>query len=152
MFVTVLYGDYRTELFNLNCKLINFIHSLKERCGLDMKDCVDLMDRSGTVMNLCQRKQRVELASSLLVERSNYVLLRVCRGEDNEGQKYVPLLNNLSKSHPELTDILRKISNPSKEQDRKGGSLRRSWTQKESSATQTQSKSISGHKKHHPNK
>ena len=29
--------DSRQELFNLNCKLINFIHDLKERCGLDRK-------------------------------------------------------------------------------------------------------------------
>ncbi|TNN77589.1 hypothetical protein EYF80_012179 [Liparis tanakae] len=37
MFVTILLGDSRMEMFNLNCKLINFIHHLKERCGLDFK-------------------------------------------------------------------------------------------------------------------
>ncbi|XP_071378161.1 uncharacterized protein C22orf15 [Centroberyx affinis] len=145
MFVTVLFGDSRMELFNLNCKLINFIHSLKERCGLDVKDCVDLMDSSGTVMNLEEKQHSVDLASSLLGERQHYVLLRVCRGDNNEGQKYVSLLNNLSQSHPELTDMLRKISNPDRERERKAGSQRRGWTQRDSSASQTRSKNKKSH-------
>ncbi|TKS77988.1 hypothetical protein D9C73_013187 [Collichthys lucidus] len=82
------------EMFNLNCKLINFIHHLKERCGLDFKDCVDLMDRSGRVMNLEGKQQSVALTSSVLEERQYYVLLRVCQ-------------------------LLNKLSNPNKEQDRK---------------------------------
>ncbi|KAM7391473.1 hypothetical protein PAMP_022161 [Pampus punctatissimus] len=79
MFVTVLFGDNRMEMFNLNCKLINFIHNLKERCDLDFKACVDLMDSSGRVMNLEAKRHSVDPASSLLVERQYHVLLRVCR-------------------------------------------------------------------------
>ncbi|XP_056448786.1 uncharacterized protein C22orf15 isoform X1 [Gadus chalcogrammus] len=104
MFVTVLFGDSRQELFNLNCKLINFIYDLKERCGLDRKDCVDLMDRCGQVTSLSEKEQSAARAASLLTERHSYVLLRVCRCEESQGQKYESLLNNLSKSHPELAE------------------------------------------------
>uniref|UniRef100_A0A667WI61 Uncharacterized protein n=1 Tax=Myripristis murdjan TaxID=586833 RepID=A0A667WI61_9TELE len=65
-------------------------------------DCVALMDSSGAVMNLEEKQHSVDLASNLLTERQNYILLRVCR-DDHEGQKYVSLLNNMSLSHPELT-------------------------------------------------
>ncbi|XP_068577142.1 uncharacterized protein C22orf15 [Cebidichthys violaceus] len=127
MFVTILLGDSRMEMFNLNCKLINFIHHLKERCGLDLKECVDVMDSSGRVMNLEGKQQSVALASSVLVERRCYALLRVCRDDDTGGRKYVSLLNNCSQSHPELAELLRKLSNPDKERDRKTrGRTRRS--------------------------
>ncbi|XP_030594366.1 uncharacterized protein C22orf15 [Archocentrus centrarchus] len=110
MFVTVLFGDGRMEMFNLNCKLINFIHHLKERCGVDSKECVDLMDSSGKVMNLAAKQQSLALASSVLVDRQYYVLLRVCRDDEAGGQKYVSLQNNHCQSHPELTELLRKLT------------------------------------------
>ncbi|XP_041643374.1 uncharacterized protein C22orf15 [Cheilinus undulatus] len=126
MFATVLFGDSRMEILNLNCKLINFIHYLKEMCSLDFKECVDLLDSSGRVMNLERQQHSLALASSVLVERQFYVLLKVCRDPDTGGLKYVSLLNNFSQSHPELAELLRKLSNPNKEQDRKirGGRTR----------------------------
>ncbi|XP_045891690.1 uncharacterized protein C22orf15 [Micropterus dolomieu] len=141
MFVTILFGDSRMEMFNLNCKLIDLIHHLKERCGLDFKECVDLMDSSGRVMNLEGKQQSVALASSVLVERHHYILLRVCRDGDTGDRKYVSLLNNFSQSHPELTELLRKLSKPDKERDGKtrGGRTQRS--------KQTRSKSISANNK-----
>ncbi|XP_053181563.1 uncharacterized protein C22orf15 [Scomber japonicus] len=147
MFVTVLFGDNKMEMFNLNCKLINFIHNLKERCGLDFKECVELMDSSGKVMDLEAKQHSVDAASSLLVERQYYVLLRVCRDDGTGGRKYVSLLNNFSQSHPELTELLWKLSNPNKERDRKINSLRRGRTQRSSPARQTRSKNLSGSNK-----
>ncbi|KAM9391718.1 uncharacterized protein C22orf15 [Pholidichthys leucotaenia] len=105
------------EMFNLDCKLINFIHHLKERCGLDVKECVDLMDVSGRVMNLEGKQHSLALASSVLAERQYYVLLRVCR--EDGGRKYVSLSNNHSQSSPELTELLRKLSNQNREPERK---------------------------------
>ncbi|CAL8343050.1 unnamed protein product [Lota lota] len=144
MFVTVCFGDNRKEMFNLNCKLINFIHDLKERCGLDLKDCVALMDRCGQVTNLWEKERSAERAGSLLTERHTYVLLRVCRCEDGEGRKHESLLNNLSKSHPELSDVLNRMSNPSKERDKRGSSLRKKDV---SAAAHSKSKNISGNKR-----
>ncbi|XP_071338118.1 uncharacterized protein C22orf15 [Trachinotus anak] len=145
MFVTILFGDSRTEMFNLNCKLINFLHHLKATCGLDFKECVDLMDSSGSLMNLEAQQHSVALASGVLVERQCYVLLQVCRDDDTGGQKYVSLLNNYSQSHPELTELLRKLSNPNKERDRKT----RGRTQRNNPANQTRSKNISANNKSH---
>ncbi|XP_061622647.1 uncharacterized protein C22orf15 isoform X1 [Phyllopteryx taeniolatus] len=126
MFVTVLFGESRTEMFNINCKLIHFVHNLKERCGVDLKDCVDLMNCNGTVMNLETKQLSVDLASSLLAERQHYVLLQVCRSDNNGGQKYISLIHNVSQSHPELKELLRKVCNPGQERDKKvRGRIRR---------------------------
>nr|XP_046242280.1 uncharacterized protein C22orf15 [Scatophagus argus] len=145
MYVTILFGDNKMEMLNLNCKLINFIHHLKQRCDLDFKECVDLMDSSGRVMNLDGKQQSLALTSSVLVEREYYVLLRVCRDDDTGGQKYVSLLNNFSQSHPELTELLRKLSDRDKERDRRIGGGR---TQR-GPAKQTRSKNISANNKRH---
>ncbi|TNN77588.1 putative protein C22orf15 [Liparis tanakae] len=77
------------------------------------------MDSSGRVMDLQGKQHSVALASSVLAERQYYVLLRVCRDDDTGGRKYVSLLNNFSQSYPELTELLRKLSNTDKERDRK---------------------------------
>ncbi|XP_055775372.1 uncharacterized protein C22orf15-like isoform X2 [Salvelinus fontinalis] len=145
MFVTVLFGEAQTELFNLNCRMINFIHSLKERCDLDPQDCVDLMDRTGELVNLSDKEESMEQASSLMKKRHSYVLIRIC-SDRTEGQKYVPLLNDLDKSHPELVEVLKKLSNPCKERDRKGGPSRKG------SVNQTWSKATAGNKKSHSGK
>ncbi|XP_017162414.1 uncharacterized protein C22orf15 isoform X2 [Poecilia reticulata] len=126
MFVTVLFGDGRMEMLNLNCKLVNFIHHLKEKCGLDFKERVELMDSGGRVMNLEPLQHSGAPASSVLAARRLYVLLRVCRSEELGGCRYVSLLNN-TKSHPEFTELLKKLSNPNKETERK---VRRARTQR----------------------
>ncbi|XP_024132031.1 uncharacterized protein C22orf15 isoform X2 [Oryzias melastigma] len=127
MFVTILIGDNRMELFNLNCKLVNFIHLLKEKCGLDFKDCVELMDSSGRVVNLEAKQHSRDLASSVLTQRQFYIPLRVLRDDPSGSQEYVSLLNNYSSGQPELAELLRKLSNANKEGD---GKKRRRCTQK----------------------
>ncbi|XP_035494871.1 uncharacterized protein C22orf15 [Scophthalmus maximus] len=146
MFVTILFGDSRMEMFNLNCKLINFTRHLKQTCSLDLNECVDLMDSSGSVMNLEARQHSVSLASSILAQRQYYVLLRVCRDDDTGARKYVSLLNNYSQSHPELTELLRKLSNPQKEQDRQ---IRGRWKQRSLTANQTRSKNGAANNRSH---
>ncbi|XP_060926741.1 uncharacterized protein C22orf15 [Limanda limanda] len=148
MFVTILFGDSRMEMFNLNCKLIHFIRHVKERCGLDFKECVDLMDSSGSLMNLEDKQNSVAPASGLLVQRQYYVLLHVCRDEDTGGRKYVSLLNNYSQSHPELTELLRKLTNPNTERDRQI----RGRPQRRLPVNQTRSKNISANNKSHRRK
>ncbi|XP_023198664.1 uncharacterized protein C22orf15 homolog [Xiphophorus maculatus] len=124
MFVTVLFGDGRMEMLNLNCKLVNFIHHLKEKCGLDFKERVELMDSGGRVMNLEPLQHSGAPAGSVLAARRLYVLLRVCQGNEESGDcKYVSLLNN-TESHPEFTELLRKLSNPNQETERNVRRLR----------------------------
>ncbi|KAJ7994076.1 hypothetical protein DPEC_G00262180 [Dallia pectoralis] len=148
MFITVQFGEAQTEVFNLNCRMIHFVQNLKERCDLNPQDCVDLIDRTGELMHLSDKEQSMEWASNLMKERHSYVLIRICRGDDGtEGPKYVPLLNNLVRSDPELAEILKKLSNPCKEWDRKGGPSRKL------SVNQTRSnKATAGNKKKHSGK
>ncbi|XP_054906779.1 uncharacterized protein C22orf15 isoform X2 [Poeciliopsis prolifica] len=120
----LILADGRMEMLNLNCKLVNFIHHLKEKCGLDFKERVELMDSGGRVMNLEPLQHSGAPASSVLAARRLYVLLRVCEGnEESGGCRYVSLLNN-TKSHPEFTEPLKKLSNPNKETERKVRRLR----------------------------
>eukprot|EP00063_Salmo_salar_P041065 XP_014015900.1 PREDICTED: uncharacterized protein C22orf15-like isoform X2 [Salmo salar] len=119
MFVTVQFGEGQTELFNLNCRVIDFIHNLKERCYLDSQDCVDLMDRTGELVNLSEKEKSMEQASSMMKERHSYVLIRICK-------------------------VLKKLSNPCKEQDKKGGPSRKG------SVNQIRRKPTAGNKKSHP--
>ncbi|KAG7488931.1 hypothetical protein JOB18_001465 [Solea senegalensis] len=132
------------EMYNLNCRLINFIHHLKERCSLDFKECVELMDSSGAVMNLEEKQHSDTRASSVLTQRQHYVLLRVCRDDDTGIRKYVSLLNNCSQSPLELTDLLKKLSNLNKEGDKR---VRGGRTHGRKPGNRTRSKTISANNK-----
>lgn len=50
------------------------------------------MDACGRLMNLQERQDSMELASSVLVERQRYILLRVCRESANTCKHSVLLL------------------------------------------------------------
>ncbi|XP_051951077.1 uncharacterized protein C22orf15-like [Xyrauchen texanus] len=130
MFVTVIFGEGKEELLNLNCKIVNFIHCIKEKCNLDAQELcseedVDLMDRMGELVNLTEKGQSTDLISSLLKERESYIPLRVSRGEGIEGPKYSAVYGDFGKSYPELVEVLRKLSNPSKDRDKKGGASKK---------------------------
>ncbi|KAJ8414722.1 hypothetical protein AAFF_G00022450 [Aldrovandia affinis] len=136
MFVTVQFGEGQSEIFNTNCRIINFIHCLKQRCNLDPEECVDLVDKTGELANLTDREQSVERASCLLRDRQIYILIRVIRGDGIEGHKYEPLLRDLGKNHPELAELLRKLSNPQRERDRRSLS-RKGWQQRDANTNHT---------------
>ncbi|XP_041855988.1 uncharacterized protein LOC121649316 isoform X2 [Melanotaenia boesemani] len=82
-------------------------------------DFVDLMDSRGQVMNLEAKQHSTAPASSVLAERQYYVALRVHRDDEPGSRKYVSLLNNYSQSHPELTELLKKLSNHDKEPEKR---------------------------------
>ncbi|XP_051964150.1 uncharacterized protein C22orf15-like [Xyrauchen texanus] len=124
MFVTVIFGEGREELLNINCKIINFIHCIKEKCNLGVQDDVDLMDRMGELMNLNEKAQSTDLISSLLKERASYIPVRVSRGEGTEGPKY-SAVSGFGTSYPELAEVLRKLTNHSKDRDKKGGTSKK---------------------------
>ncbi|XP_057213240.1 uncharacterized protein LOC130568418 isoform X3 [Triplophysa rosa] len=100
MFVIVMLDEGREQLLNLNCWIINFVYCLKAKCGLDLEESVDLMDRDGKLMNLTERAQSTDLVSSVLKERETYIPVRV-------------------------SQVLRKLLNPSKERDKRGGASKK---------------------------
>ncbi|XP_075879194.1 uncharacterized protein c8h22orf15 isoform X2 [Nelusetta ayraudi] len=119
-------------MFNLNCQLINFIRHLKQRGGVDITDSVDLMDTSGRLMKLQEKQDSVEPAGSVLVERRHYVLLRVHRGDGAAAAvQYVPLVDSACSSHPEFTELLKKLTNPARERHARAGRPPRTRRHKE---------------------
>uniref|UniRef100_A0A8C4T5F0 Uncharacterized protein n=2 Tax=Erpetoichthys calabaricus TaxID=27687 RepID=A0A8C4T5F0_ERPCA len=149
MFVTVRFGEDQREIFNPNCRTVNFLHSLKERCGCEAEACVDLIDELGTLVNLSERENSSEYTNSFLKERHDYILIQVIRGESNENNRYESLLLNLGKHYPDVSDFLQKLSNPQKGADKRTSLSRRSRQVKESANSHqaSKNKTLPGNKK-----
>ncbi|XP_033028374.1 uncharacterized protein CXorf65 homolog isoform X4 [Lacerta agilis] len=94
MFVTVLHGENRADIFNIHCEVQRLLDGIKRRCGCEDEDDIELADESGQVKNLLQNKQRS--ATELLGEREAYVLLGVTRGERPSMRVFTPLLKDES--------------------------------------------------------
>lgn len=105
------------------------------------------MDKTGELVNLSDKEQSAERANCLLRDRHTYILIRVTRGDGIETHKYEPLLKDLGKNHPELADLLKKLSNPLKEKDRRNLS-KKGWPQRDTPANQSlRSKHATGSRK-----
>uniref|UniRef100_K7FZ55 Chromosome 22 open reading frame 15 n=1 Tax=Pelodiscus sinensis TaxID=13735 RepID=K7FZ55_PELSI len=123
MFITVSYGADCHEIVNVQCRVLSLTAHLKRKCQCRPEDCVDLLDESGTLMNLSQvESPGSELARKYLQERQHYILIRVVRGENSEPTCYESLLENLEEHHPELAGSpsrRRKKKREEKERQRK---------------------------------
>ncbi|KAF7698854.1 hypothetical protein HF521_003596 [Silurus meridionalis] len=142
MFVTVILGEQRYALLNINCQIVNFIHCLKKKCKLDPQAQVDLLDRTGEIVHLMELEQSREFISTLLKSRQSYIVLIVSRSEGSEEVQYSAVHDgDLRKSHPELEAMLRKLSNLSKRRDKrsalKKGSIKTKVTSTTKSYTST---------------
>ncbi|XP_036418708.1 uncharacterized protein LOC118802311 isoform X3 [Colossoma macropomum] len=122
MFVTVILGEGRVEIFNLNCRIVNFVHCLKERCNLDPQGGLDLMNRTGELMNLTESEHSIE---------------------GNEDLHYSTIHDgDIGNSNAELEEIFRKLSNPSKKHTKKGPPKKGSVNQLKNKTGTTSMKSI----------
>ncbi|KAM3830735.1 uncharacterized protein CXorf65 homolog [Vipera latastei] len=92
MFITVLHGEHKADLFNIHCKVQILLDGIKHRCGCEGKEEIELADESGQVKNLLQNKYRY--ATELLGERETYVLLSVTNGEKASESEFRPLLKD----------------------------------------------------------
>ncbi|XP_002732971.2 uncharacterized protein LOC100371097 [Saccoglossus kowalevskii] len=96
MFITVKFGDGKSEIFNPNCRNAILLHNIKERCDCDIEDMVELSDETGNVMHLLTNP--ADYGKQYLTERTAFILLRVER-EDSEGEEerltYHPLLRGM---------------------------------------------------------
>ncbi|XP_036418707.1 uncharacterized protein LOC118802311 isoform X2 [Colossoma macropomum] len=140
MFVTVILGEGRVEIFNLNCRIVNFVHCLKERCNLDPQGGLDLMNRTGELMNLTESEHSTDLLSTLLRDRQSYILICI---EGNEDLHYSTIHDgDIGNSNAELEEIFRKLSNPSKKHTKKGPPKKGSVNQLKNKTGTTSMKSI----------
>ncbi|ESO97142.1 hypothetical protein LOTGIDRAFT_239178 [Lottia gigantea] len=88
MFVTVKYGESRSEIFNPNCRIISLLKDIRDRCrGFDAEE-VELSDENGNVKFL--RDSPNKYANEILTERENFVLLKV--DKNDKYISYSPLL------------------------------------------------------------
>ncbi|XP_025026536.1 uncharacterized protein CXorf65 homolog isoform X1 [Python bivittatus] len=116
MFITVLHGENKADLFNIHCKIQILLDGIKHHCGCEDKDEIELADESGQVKNLLQNKHHY--ANELLGERETYVLLSVTSGERPSEIEFRPLLKDEHIINPKF---LAKLGSC---QDRKGPSPR----------------------------
>ncbi|KAF4071942.1 hypothetical protein AMELA_G00268700 [Ameiurus melas] len=141
MFATVILGDKRTELLNLNCRIVNFVNCLKEKCKLDPQAQVDLLDRTGEIMHLMEMEHSDDLVSTLLKGRQSYIVLSVSRSEGSEELQYSAVHDgDLRKSHPEVEVMLRKLSNLSKKRDKRSALKKGSVSHIKAKVTSTSTK------------
>ncbi|XP_053326753.1 uncharacterized protein C22orf15 homolog [Spea bombifrons] len=111
MFVTVKFGADHQIILNPNCKVVNLIESLRERCQCGSDVSIDLLDESGNLVNLSDLEGSQDIGTNYLKERHCYVLVKIIR-DGSEPARYESMLENLWKRYPELAERLQKLSHP----------------------------------------
>ena len=48
MFITVRFGNDNQEIFNPDCRIVNLINDIRNKCRIDEKQIVDLTDETGS--------------------------------------------------------------------------------------------------------
>ncbi|XP_062995217.1 uncharacterized protein CXorf65 homolog [Elgaria multicarinata webbii] len=100
MFVTVLHGENKADIFNIHCKVQLLLDGIKHHCGCEDEDEIELADESGQIKNLLQNKHRS--AMELLGERESYVLLAVASSERPSEMEFTPLLKDENIINPKF--------------------------------------------------
>ncbi|XP_054759004.2 uncharacterized protein CXorf65 homolog [Lytechinus pictus] len=96
MFITVRYGDDKSELFNPNCRNVILLDNIRERCNCDEDDVIDLSDENGSVANLPGHLD--DYGKNFLSDRGSFILVRVERdGDEGDDDRitYIPLLQGV---------------------------------------------------------
>ncbi|KAJ7423363.1 hypothetical protein BTVI_09936 [Pitangus sulphuratus] len=107
MFATVRYGANCQVMVNLQCCVLILTTHLKRKCQCRPEDCIDLLDETGTLMNLSKVENPAsEYTSKYLREREHYILIRVIRDQNSEATSYESLLEDLGKHYPDLTGLV----------------------------------------------
>ncbi|KAF7699949.1 hypothetical protein HF521_002907 [Silurus meridionalis] len=99
MFITVLHGAKQRSLFNINCKTVVLLDWIKVKCGCENEAKIDLANLNGQVMNLPHHPSAV--ASDLLGQREEYILISIKRTSDPSKLVHTSLLNNYDLCDPQ---------------------------------------------------
>ncbi|KAM4763236.1 LOW QUALITY PROTEIN: uncharacterized protein C22orf15 homolog [Cyanocitta cristata] len=100
---------------NLHCCVQTLTDHLK-KCQCRPEDCIDLVDKKGTLMNLTKVEDPAsEFTSKYLQERQHYILIRAVREENSEATCYESLLEDLGKNYPDLPGKSQTPTSPLKE-------------------------------------
>ncbi|KAG7322088.1 hypothetical protein KOW79_014946 [Hemibagrus wyckioides] len=99
MFITVLHGDNQRSLFNTQCKTVVLLDWIKVKCGCRREAEIDLANLNGQMMNLPHHQSAV--ASDVLGQREEYILVSMSRTGDPSNPVYTPLLHNYHLPDPQ---------------------------------------------------
>jgi len=111
MFITVRYGDSEESIFNPNCRTDILLDDIKRRCNCTKDATVDLSDESGNLKYLVNHP--LSYASEILKERESFVLIRVEKKGETEGDSYTPMLNDMITVTPEFLERLSRCESDS---------------------------------------
>ncbi|KAJ6656081.1 hypothetical protein lerEdw1_004487 [Lerista edwardsae] len=119
MFITLLHGENKAEIFNVRCQVQLLLDGIKNRCGYAdgaptrgrcVSGEIELADESGQVKNLLQNRHRC--AAELLTERETYILLRAARGARSSEIEFTPLLKDDNIINPKFLSQLANWQEP----------------------------------------
>ncbi|XP_058269598.1 uncharacterized protein CXorf65-like isoform X2 [Hemibagrus wyckioides] len=102
MFITVLHGDNQRSLFNTQCKTVVLLDWIKVKCGCRREAEIDLANLNGQMMNLPHHQSAV--ASDVLGQREEYILVSMSRTGDPSNPVYTPLLHNYHLPDPQCLE------------------------------------------------
>ncbi|XP_073256270.1 uncharacterized protein CXorf65 homolog [Porites lutea] len=111
MFITVRFGDGEESIFNPNCRTDILLDDIKRRCNCTKDATVDLSDESGNLKFLVNHP--LIYATELLKERESFVLIRVEKKGENEGDQYTPMLNDMITVTPAFLERLSRCESDS---------------------------------------
>ncbi|KAJ7392688.1 hypothetical protein OS493_010339 [Desmophyllum pertusum] len=111
MFITVRFGDGEESIFNPNCRTNILLEDIKRRCNCTKDVTVDLSDESGNLKYLANHP--MSYATEILKERESFVLIRVEKKGETEGDSYTPMLNDLIIVTPEFLERLSRCESDS---------------------------------------
>ncbi|XP_078590885.1 uncharacterized protein LOC144870500 isoform X2 [Branchiostoma floridae x Branchiostoma japonicum] len=109
MFITVRYGENKSEIFNPKCRVLLLLKAIRDKCGCEHGDTIDLADETGEVMELANHPG--DYASNYLHERATFILIKVekCEGSE-EDVRYLPLYKGTGLSKTFLARLNRRRS------------------------------------------
>ncbi|XP_065648046.1 uncharacterized protein LOC101237035 isoform X5 [Hydra vulgaris] len=104
MHFNLQWGDAKSMILNSNCKCRILLEKIKSNCGCIVDDIIDIADMQAVVQKLCDKPDE-SYASEIIQPRSCYILIKVIKRCDENGQfykEYLPLLFGLESTNPEF--------------------------------------------------
>jgi len=111
MFITVRFGDGEESIFNPNCRTNILLEDIKRRCNCTKDATVDLSDESGNLKYLADHP--TTYATEILKARESFVLIRVEKKGETEGDSYTPMLNDVIIVTPQFLERLSRCESDS---------------------------------------
>ncbi|XP_029463822.1 uncharacterized protein CXorf65 homolog [Rhinatrema bivittatum] len=110
MFISVIHGNNKEFLANVNCPVLLLLQYLKNKLEIPKTDTIDLCNEAGVLKLLFLARDPLENGSRFFTPRGTYYVCKVQRGEpgttnENTYEAIYPLLEN---PDPDLCEALKR--------------------------------------------